>query len=114
MAAGYILSDFFLTLIFLDSLINARECLRLGVQSGRSSRARDIAAWAKKKRKCIRREELLAYLCGKNMPTHTHHRSRQNRSLERQLPRRSHQNETFESGEYPVRDALTLQGMMSK
>ncbi|GFR82310.1 UPF0472 protein C16orf72-like protein [Elysia marginata] len=100
-----------LTKFYKDSLINARECLRLGMQSGRNSRARDIAAWARKKRKSIRRDELLAYLCGKSMPAHTHHRNRQNRSLERQLPRRSHQNETFQSADYPVRDALTLQGL---
>ncbi|RUS78990.1 hypothetical protein EGW08_013247, partial [Elysia chlorotica] len=28
-----------------------------------------------------------------------------------QIPRRSHQTETFESGDFPVRDALTLQGL---
>ncbi|GFO10388.1 chromosome 16 open reading frame 72 [Plakobranchus ocellatus] len=102
-----------LTKFYKDSLINARECLRLGVQSGRNSRARDIAAWARKKRKCIRREELLAYLCGRSIPAHAHHhpRSRQNRSIERQIPWRSHQSEAYESGEYPVRDALSLQGL---
>ncbi|KAH9498369.1 hypothetical protein Btru_008120 [Bulinus truncatus] len=101
-----------LTKFYKDSLNNARECLRLGVQSGRSSRARDIAAWARKKRKCIKREELLAYLCGKSLPPHAHHhRNRQNRSLERQLPRRSHQAETIDSGEYPVMEAYTLQGL---
>ena len=107
--AAFEFSFFFIS---TDSLINARECLRLGVQSGRNSRARDIAAWARKKRKSIRREELLAYLCGKNMPAHPHHRNRQNRSLERQLPRRSHQNEAFETGEFPMRDAFTLQGIV--
>lgn len=100
-----------LTKFYKESLINARECLRLGVQSGRNSRARDIAAWARKKRKSIRRDELLAYLCGKSMPAHSHHRNRQNRSIDRQLPRRSHQNESFQSTDFPVRDALTLQGL---
>ncbi|XP_059176017.1 HUWE1-associated protein modifying stress responses 1-like [Physella acuta] len=102
-----------LTKFYKDSLNNARECLRLGVQSGRSSRARDIAAWARKKRKCIHRDELLAYLCGKTLPSHSnHHRNRQNRSIERQLPRRpSHQSDTIDSGEYQVMEAYTLQGL---
>ncbi|XP_005095137.1 UPF0472 protein C16orf72 homolog [Aplysia californica] len=99
-----------LTKFYKDSLNNARECLRLGVQSGRSSRARDIAAWARKKRKSIRRDELLAYLCGKSLPPH--HRNRQNRSLERQIPRfSSHQAENLESGDYPVREPFSLQGL---
>lgn len=98
-----------LTKFYKDSVNNARECLRLGVQSGRTSRARDIAAWARKKRKSIRRDELLAYLCGKTLPPHL--RNRQNRSLERQIPRfSSHQTDNFETGDYPVRDAFSLQG----
>jgi len=100
-----------LTKFYKDSINNARECLRLGVQSGRNNRTRDIAAWARKKRKNIRREELLAYLCGKSVPPH--HRNRQNRSLERQFPRLSpHTNtDSFDSGEYQVRDAFSLQGL---
>ncbi|BFZ17732.1 hypothetical protein BsWGS_20771 [Bradybaena similaris] len=102
-----------LTKLYKDSLNNARECLTLGMQSGRSSRARDIAAWVRKKRKCIRRDELLAYLCGKNLPPHSNnHRNRQNRSKERQLPHRtSHHSETIDTGEYPVRETFSLQGL---
>ncbi|CAG5121774.1 unnamed protein product [Candidula unifasciata] len=102
-----------LTKLYKDSLNNARECLTLGMQSGRSSRARDIAAWVRKKRKCIRRDELLAYLCGKSLPSHSHHhRNRQNRSIERQLPHRaSHHSDAIDAGEYPVREAFSLQGL---
>ncbi|KAK0051802.1 UPF0472 protein [Biomphalaria glabrata] len=103
-----------LTKLYKDSLTNARECLRLGVQCGRSSRARDIAAWVRKKRRCIKREELLAYLCGKSLPPHHahHHRNRQNRSLERQLPRRtSHPTDNIDSTDYPVMEAFSLQGL---
>ncbi|BFZ02672.1 hypothetical protein BsWGS_05711 [Bradybaena similaris] len=100
-----------LTKFYKDSLYNARECLRLGVQCGRSSRARDIAAWARKKRKCIRRDELLAYLCGKSLPSHAHHH-RSRRSIERQLPRRTpHQNDVIDSVDYPVRESIALQNL---
>ena len=99
-----------LFILFLtDSVNNARECLRLGVQNGRTSKARDIAAWARKKRKSIRREELLAYLCGKTLPPHL--KNRPNRSLERQIPIfSSHQTDSFEAGDFPVRDSFSLQG----
>jgi hypothetical protein len=100
-----------LTKLYKDSLNNARECLRLGIQSGRSSRGRDIAAWIRKKRKCIHRDELLAYLCGRSLPAHSHHhRNRQNRSIERQF-RSSHQGEVIDSGEYPTREPFSLQGL---
>ncbi|CAG5129804.1 unnamed protein product [Candidula unifasciata] len=100
-----------LTKFYKDSLHNARECLRLGVQCGRTSRARDIAAWARKKRKCIRRDELLAYLCGKSLPPHAHN-NRSRRSIERQVPRRtSHPNDVIDSMEYPVRETIALQNL---
>jgi len=99
-----------LTKFYKDSLNNSRECLRLGIQNGRNSRTRDIAAWARKKRKSIRRDELLAYLCGKNLPPH--HKNRQNRSLDRQIPRlTTHQTDNLDSGDYPVRDSFSLQGL---
>lgn len=100
-----------LTKFYKDSVNNARESLRMGIQCGRSSRSRELAAWARKKRKHIRRDELLAYLCGKNLPPH---RARQNRGHERPLaPRFSPHNQTdsLETGDYPVRDTYSLQGL---
>ncbi|KAJ8318149.1 hypothetical protein KUTeg_003240 [Tegillarca granosa] len=61
------------------------ECMRMfsenGVQCGRHHRTKDIVAWARKKRRHIRREDLLAFLCNKNPPqrTHRHHHSGPNR-----------------------------------
>lgn len=104
-----------LTKLYKDSLNNARECLRLGLQNGRSSRTRDIVAWARKKRKCIRRDELLAFLCGKTMPSHSnHHKFRPNKSIDRQMARfNNHQTETTDMDEYSFGNGLALQGLNS-
>ena len=51
-----------------DSVDTARHCVDLGVQTGKQRRTRDIISWVKKRRRHIRREDLLAFLCGKNPP----------------------------------------------
>ncbi|XP_067673318.1 HUWE1-associated protein modifying stress responses-like [Haliotis asinina] len=56
------------TSLYKDSVDTVRNCIDMGVQCGRQHKTRDIIAWAKKKRRHIRREELLAFLCGKNPP----------------------------------------------
>ena len=45
-----------------------RQCTDCGVRYGQRKRTRDIVAWAKKKRRHIRREELLAFLLDKPDP----------------------------------------------
>lgn len=59
---------YFSLLNFSDSIDTLRVCIDVGVQCGKQHRTKDIIAWAKKKRRHIRREELLAFLCGKNPP----------------------------------------------
>lgn len=54
--------------MYKDSIDTLRVCIDVGVQCGKQHRTKDIIAWAKKKRRHIRREELLAFLCGKNPP----------------------------------------------
>ncbi|GAB1602405.1 UPF0472 protein C16orf72 homolog [Argonauta hians] len=54
--------------MYKDSIDTLRGCIDVGVQCGKQHRTKDIIAWAKKKRRHIRREELLAFLCGKNPP----------------------------------------------
>lgn len=45
-----------------------RKNFELGLQLGYNKRIRDIMTWAKKRRRHIRRDELLAMLCGKTPP----------------------------------------------
>ena len=47
---------------FPDALEVCRAGMEAGIQQGQKKRNREIMAWAKKKRKVIKREELLAFL----------------------------------------------------
>ena len=45
-----------------------RQCMECGVKYGQRKKTRDLIAWAKKKRRHIKREELLAFLLDKPYP----------------------------------------------
>lgn len=53
----------------MDSM---RRCSELGIEMGRQKRSKEIMNWARKKRRMIRREDLLAYLSGKPPPPRPH------------------------------------------
>ncbi|XP_043497675.1 UPF0472 protein C16orf72 homolog isoform X3 [Polistes fuscatus] len=60
----------------LDSVDSMRRCSELGIETGKQKRSKEIMNWARKKRRMIRREDLLAYLAGKPPPPRPHsHRS---------------------------------------
>ncbi|XP_060827851.1 HUWE1-associated protein modifying stress responses [Bombus pascuorum] len=64
------------TSLYKDSMDSMRRCSELGVEMGRQKRCKEIMNWARKKRRMIRREDLLAYLAGKPPPPRSHsHRS---------------------------------------
>lgn len=97
----------------------------LGIQKGKQHRNRDIVAWVKKKRRNIRREDLLAFLCGKNPPARNRHTSSMVRQSSRLSVERTHSprlqgTESLSSGTEPdlqaFREAIALQGtiFMSK
>ena len=55
------------------SLEVCRQCVECGVKHGQRKRTRDIVTWLKKKRRVIRRDELLAFLLDKPYtPDSTH------------------------------------------
>lgn len=51
-----------------------KKSFELGLQLGYNKRLRDIMTWAKKRRRHIRREELMGFLCGKTPPPVKNHR----------------------------------------
>lgn len=64
------------TSLYKDSVDSMRRCSDLGVEMGKQKRSKEIMNWARKKRRMIRREDLLAYLAGKPPPPRPHsHRS---------------------------------------
>lgn len=56
-----------------DSSDAIRRISELGIQCGYQRRNKEILSWARKKRRHIRREDLLAYLAGKSPPPRPHH-----------------------------------------
>ncbi|XP_012254893.1 telomere attrition and p53 response 1 protein [Athalia rosae] len=64
------------TSLYKESIDGMRKCSDIGVEMGRQKRSKEIMNWARKKRRTIRREDLLAYLAGKPPPPRPHsHRS---------------------------------------
>ncbi|XP_041474103.1 HUWE1-associated protein modifying stress responses-like [Lytechinus pictus] len=98
---------------------DAQKCsLDLGISIGHQRRTRDIVAWVKKRRRHIRREDLLAFLCGKAppgriRPSHGVPRSPSDRSSPRTLspPREAQRTGEPVDDLQPFRDALALHGL---
>ena len=97
-----------------------RRSYDVGSQSGYARRTRDILSWAKKRRHHIRREDLVAFLCGKAPPVRHRGptplgRSASRVSVDRPSPRLPAAAESMEGDTEPdlgpFRDALALQGM---
>ncbi|KAF2896216.1 hypothetical protein ILUMI_09960 [Ignelater luminosus] len=68
------------TTLYKESCEGLRRANELGMQCGYQKRNRELLSWAKKKRRNIQREDLLAYLSGKPLPPrpnnhHNHHLS---------------------------------------
>ena len=56
----------------LGSADVCRQCIDSGVRYGHRKRNKDILAWAKKKKRFIKREDLIAFLSDKPEPTIPH------------------------------------------
>lgn len=59
-----------ITLMYKESLESHRRAGELGLQTGCQRKTREVIAWAQKRRRHIRREELIAFLTGKVLPSH--------------------------------------------
>ncbi|KAK3579516.1 hypothetical protein CHS0354_028344 [Potamilus streckersoni] len=111
------------TTLYKDSVETIRRYVDLGIQTGRQNRTKDIVSWVRKKRKHIRREELLAYLCGKNPPPRSRLPSSCNVARHTQSPRlaidrpisRFNTPESLPTSDEPdleaFRQAIALQGL---
>lgn len=82
----------------------------LGIQIGYQRRNKDVLAWVKKRRRTIRREDLISFLCGKAPPPRT---SRAAPKLTVMSPNRASSTDTVSSVEadlQPFREAIALHG----
>ncbi|XP_056262576.1 UPF0472 protein C16orf72 homolog isoform X2 [Pseudoliparis swirei] len=85
-----------------------RSCDR-GIQIGHQRRNKDMLAWVKKRRRTIRREDLISFLCGKAPP---HRSSRANPWLAMVAPSRANSpaetGSSVETDLQPFREAIAL------
>uniref|UniRef100_A0A3Q2R4H0 HUWE1 associated protein modifying stress responses 2 n=1 Tax=Fundulus heteroclitus TaxID=8078 RepID=A0A3Q2R4H0_FUNHE len=88
-----------------------RSCDR-GIQIGNQRRNKDMLAWVKKRRRTIRREDLISFLCGKAPP---HRSSRTNSRLAMVAPSRANSpaetGSSVETDLQPFREAIALHGL---
>lgn len=105
------------TKMYKDSIEAHRKTSEFGTQMGHQRRTRDIVGWVKKRRRYIKREDLLAFLCGKAPPPRIR-QSPMGRSLSDRASPRSH-TQSHDVGHsveatddlQPFREALALQGL---
>ncbi|KAK3520871.1 hypothetical protein QTP70_035024 [Hemibagrus guttatus] len=80
----------------------------LGIQTGQQRRNKEVLAWVKKRRRTIRREDLISFLCGKAPPP------RVSRATPRIPPNRPPSSDSVSSVEtdlQPFREAIALHGL---
>uniref|UniRef100_H2MBY7 HUWE1 associated protein modifying stress responses a n=1 Tax=Oryzias latipes TaxID=8090 RepID=H2MBY7_ORYLA len=100
------------TNIYKESVEAHQRSFDRGIQIGHQRRNKDMLAWVKKRRRTIRREDLISFLCGKLPP---HRSSRTNSRLAVVAPSRA--NSPVETGSSveadlePFREAIALHGL---
>ncbi|KAK0148513.1 UPF0472 protein C16orf72 [Merluccius polli] len=100
------------TNLYKESVEAHQRSFDLGIQLGHQRRNKDVLAWVKKRRRTIRREDLISFLCGKAPPPRS---SRTNPRLAMLAPSRASPSpETGSSVEtdlQPFREAIALHGL---
>ncbi|XP_006867309.1 PREDICTED: UPF0472 protein C16orf72 homolog [Chrysochloris asiatica] len=99
------------TNLYKESVDTHQRSFDIGIQIGYQRRNKDVLAWVKKRRRTIRREDLISFLCGKVPPPRN---SRAPPRLTVVSPNRATPTETSSSVEtdlQPFREAIALHGL---
>ncbi|EPQ11165.1 hypothetical protein D623_10019188 [Myotis brandtii] len=99
------------TNLYKESVDTHQRSFDIGIQIGYQRRNKDVLAWVKKRRRTIRREDLINFLCGKVPPPRN---SRAPPRLTVVSPNRATSTETSSSVEtdlQPFREAIALHGL---
>ncbi|XP_053813357.1 HUWE1-associated protein modifying stress responses isoform X2 [Vidua chalybeata] len=98
--------------LYKESVDAHQRSFDLGIQIGYQRRNKDVLAWVKKRRRTIRREDLISFLCGKVPPPRN---SRAPPRLTVVSPNRATSTETSSSVEtdlQPFREAIALHAVV--
>ncbi|XP_008138524.2 HUWE1-associated protein modifying stress responses [Eptesicus fuscus] len=99
------------TSLYQESVDTQQRSFDTGIQIGYQRRNKDVLAWVKKRRRTIRREDLISFLCGQVPPPRN---SRAPPRLTVGSPNRATSTETSSSAEtdlQPFREAIALHGL---
>ncbi|XP_051988343.1 HUWE1-associated protein modifying stress responses-like [Xyrauchen texanus] len=99
------------TNLYKESVEAHKRSYDLGIQIGHQRRNKEVLAWVKKRRRTIRREDLISFLCGKAIPPRT---SKSAPKLTAMSPNRSPSSDTVSSVEtdlQPFCEAIALHGL---
>ncbi|XP_034782968.1 HUWE1-associated protein modifying stress responses-like isoform X1 [Acipenser ruthenus] len=95
------------TNLYKESVDAHHRSYDLGIQIGYQRRNKDVLAWVKKRRRTIRREDLISFLCGKAPPPRT---SRAPPRLTVVSPS-TETSSSVETDLQPFREAIALHGL---
>ena len=110
-------------LLFSDSLDVMKRCFELGTQYGTKRQTKEVLSWVKKRKRHMRRDDLIGYMCGKPPPPRLNHgRSSARVSIDRGSPRGQSPRTSDGSSHgcadpadlQPFCDALALQGITKR
>ncbi|XP_062866521.1 HUWE1-associated protein modifying stress responses [Trichomycterus rosablanca] len=94
------------TNLYRESVEAHQRSYELGIQIGHQRRNKDVLAWVKKRRRNIRREDLISFLCGKAPPP------RSSRAPPRiAMAPSSETSSSVETDLQPFREAIALHGL---
>lgn len=93
-----------------ESMEARQRSYDLGIHLGYQRRNKEVIAWAKKRRRTIRREELISFLCGKVPPPRTARAPPRVSMVSASRPSPSETGSSVETDLQPFREAIALHG----
>lgn len=82
----------------------------LGIHLGHQRRNKEVIAWVKKRRRTIRREDLISFLCGKAPPPRTARAPPRVAMVSASRPSPPESGSSVETDLQPFREAIALHG----
>lgn len=84
----------------------------LGIHLGYQRRNKEVIAWVKKRRRNIRREDLISFLCGKVPPPRTSRAPPRVAVVSASRPSAPEASDSVETDLQPFREAIALHGQL--
>lgn len=94
-----------------ESMEARQRSYDLGIHLGYQRRNKDVIAWVKKRRRTIRREDLISFLCGKVPPPRTARAPPRVAMVSASRPSPPETGSSVETDLQPFREAIALHGM---